>query len=1187
MNNNDVILIKKLQNGLELFACSLYNVTSTKKNFFVTEQHDKLMKKIVKLDEDKVLEQLVIRFVSECKSSYREIKKQNSILKLQDAFKDFDDKIETDYIAKMSINNGKQQFKPKFVEKKPLSSAWVTPEFTSTEEATKEYQHHLYSGNNNKLSFLMVYEISRILKPFGPIKPTFSIWEYIKTNCGGSNGFKLNEYFRVICQQYCKSQNINPFLEISRLLPRNQNVWKLWEDEQIDISTTKSSSSSPSHILYSAKVVPCKGKLVIHLNPPKIGVSKRYYRLYSSNRFLHIKVETDNFDGELQSQLLCPLNLFERRYEFFYAKDKIFYYFATHGIDLEPKSLWEVIDFNIPMELNHDLTISKFYSRVSLGLSNTKPTIVFQPHEIRYNVDDIIKNGHCMTDGCSAISLAAMKKVALMLGYLETPPAIQGRIGGSKGVWYLKPQEGHDNDNGVWIELRESQIKYQLRPHRVGNDEHLRTLEVINVVKSPKTPGLLNIQFIRVLENGGLSANVFIQIVKENISRIKEKVIGNENRHELISWLHDVGNITKRRINEKYMYNDDDISPEITNQEDFTNFETELKELSGVPESNYEQCIQLLSAGFTPSSCAFLAKKLTDVLIYTLSPLINKYKIEVPLSRTLICIADPSGTLQPGEIFIQLDKYAGIDPRTGLPFGVIEGYVILARNPCLLPSDIIKVKAVKNQYLKNYYNLVIFPINVKPGEGSLANHLSGGDYDGDKIFCCWDPRIVTPFQNSLLLPLDPNVKEAFEKNNIRLQDVLSRYKQPSTRARKLQEVILYIYLSDPPLGLYDWFHRLHSNKYGLSNPRSIYFAQMCAQLVDATKQGLKIKQDVLKIDKESVFQLPIPKWMGKGDLIKNEKKRNLNVEKREGDEKMREGEQEENNDKMLNEIKKSVMDILYISVENEKKVLGNESFTVANNQSETLDSHIRLFWLHEMELANKIEDDGAYKSDLLLIGNFTHKLVQDYNTRYYDKIKKKNEAEMMAKTSSTTTSIETTPERKKSTSSIKNKTTSKLFNDKRVEKDHSIEYEFLHKFMMNPPVVQYKSNRLKYISRVNFWDPHVLFELQLKSSALYMNSFLKKDTGQCCWMLAFRTLCNIKAMMMEFEQSSVLGGPRFIIDEVWNTLKVDKKWLEKEHNNTEYYDGNYDNNSANSGSSVGIINDNINNISNIAGDSIS
>ena len=76
-----------------------------------------------------------------------------------------------------------------------------------------------------------------------------------------------------------------------------------------------------------------------------------------------------------------------------------------------------------------------------------------------------------------------------------------------------------------------------------------------------------------------------------------------------------------------------------------TNFESELKELSGISESIYEQCIQLLSAGFTPSGCAFLAKKLKDVLAYTLSPLINQYKIEVPLSRTLICIADPTGTL--------------------------------------------------------------------------------------------------------------------------------------------------------------------------------------------------------------------------------------------------------------------------------------------------------------------------------------------------------------------------------------------------------------------------------------------------------------------------------------------------------------------------------------------------------------
>ena len=73
-----------------------------------------------------------------------------------------------------------------------------------------------------------------------------------------------------------------------------------------------------------------------------------------------------------------------------------------------------------------------------------------------------------------------------------------------------------------------------------------------------------------------------------------------------------------------------------------------------------------------------------------------------------------------------------------------------------------------------------------------------------------------------------------------------------------------------------------------------------------------------------------------------------------------------------------------------------------------------------------------------------------------------------------------------------------------------------------------------------------------------MNSFIKKKTGQCCWMLGFRTLCNIKAMMMEFEKKSILGEPRYVIDEIWSTLKVDKKWLKKEYSNNKHYDNNDD-----------------------------
>lgn len=45
--------------------------------------------------------------------------------------------------------------------------------------------------------------------------------------------------------------------------------------------------------------------------------------------------------------------------------------------------------------------------------------------------------GEVMTDGNAAISRSAMIGVAEVLGLAEVPSAVQARIGGSKGVWYI------------------------------------------------------------------------------------------------------------------------------------------------------------------------------------------------------------------------------------------------------------------------------------------------------------------------------------------------------------------------------------------------------------------------------------------------------------------------------------------------------------------------------------------------------------------------------------------------------------------------------------------------------------------------------------------------------------------------------------------------------------------------------
>ncbi|CAG8639807.1 9370_t:CDS:1, partial [Acaulospora morrowiae] len=72
-----------------------------------------------------------------------------------------------------------------------------------------------------------------------------------------------------------------------------------------------------------------------------------------------------------------------------------------------------------------------------------------------------------------------------------------------------------------------------------------------------------------------------------------------------------------------------------------------------------------------------------------------------------------------------------------------------------------------------------------------------------------------------------------------------------------------------------------------------------------------------------------------------------------------------------------------------------------------------------------------------------------------------------------------------------------------------------------------------------------MFELMLKASALYTTMCTSKPEGTCCWKLAFRALCNIKARMVQREKNGIIGGPRCVVDEVWNSLNVDKGWTNR------------------------------------------
>ncbi|CAG8698193.1 3235_t:CDS:2, partial [Ambispora leptoticha] len=771
----------------------------------------------------------------------------------------------------------------------------------------------------SKFPFEKAFEIIRFMKPFGKLDWMAIDW------CALSRISTANIYDEIYKNH-----------PIIQMLPKKASN-STWEPPKLV------NGENDTAIIFSAVLEWTSKEHHLSLNPPKRGPSKRFYRKFGSDRFLSLKVDADlqklnpNELEKLKRLLLKPIILAGRTFELLYGKDNTIFYFATRGKNIKKTSIYKLIDWHIPFKGdNLNMSVSKFVSRIALGLSDTRPTVIFQPTEIRRVKDVTSADGnHCLTDGCGAISLLAMRKVAEVMSWTETPCALQGRIGSAKGIWFLDPNL--DISSGIWIELRESQVKFDVwcGDEDRFSDEALRTLDVVKVIKLPSTPGYLNTQYIRVLGCGGVEQEVFLRLVLRQINEYKSKIVGCNDPLELIKWIEENFNIMGMRLDEEKnakIYDDSLLETSSNNSSLLEEF-GEQAISSGFPLSTHERCLQLLQAGFTPQNCPYLAKELTGIMTRELNMLTSKFRIQVPLSRVLTCIADPTGTLNPGEIFIQLDARAGLDVRTLLPFGVIEGDVIVTRTPCLLPSDICKVRAVNNPNLSKYSNIVIFPIKTQqPNDGSLASRLSGGDYDGDTIFCCWEPSIVGPFRNSPILGTQSAVKDAILVDKTKIQDILSTEKPQIS----LQEKILDIHINDltKKLNLYSHFHDLCVERYGVQHRKSIYFAQMCGHLVDALKQGLTVKENVFIQDSALFHSDSTPLWMMER---REQKKKKRNKERKLPDVPIEDiSHQSLTNTGFLNRLLSSMRELL--------ADVSSPGFTIAPNATMEIDNGITMLF---------------------------------------------------------------------------------------------------------------------------------------------------------------------------------------------------------------------------------------------------
>jgi len=70
---------------------------------------------------------------------------------------------------------------------------------------------------------------------------------------------------------------------------------------------------------------------------------------------------------------------------------------------------------------------------------------------------------------------------------------------------------------------------------------------------------------------------------------------------------------------------------------------------------------------------------------------------------------------------------------------IIEGKLVVSRNPCTHPGDVRLLKGVNRPEFRHLFNVVVFP---STGDRPLCNMMSGGDLDGDVYFVCWNNLIT-------------------------------------------------------------------------------------------------------------------------------------------------------------------------------------------------------------------------------------------------------------------------------------------------------------------------------------------------------------------------------------------------------------------------------------------------------------
>ena len=129
----------------------------------------------------------------------------------------------------------------------------------------------------------------------------------------------------------------------------------------------------------------------------------------------------------------------------------------------------------------------------------------------------------------------------------------------------------------------------------------------------------------------------------------------------------------------------------------------------------------------------FFIKLLVTCIYNVIRELLDRTRVYVSSdkARNMFGIVDEYAVLEEGEVFIQYTRLPEHTlertERTADERIILEGDVVVTKNPCHHPGDLRVFKAVNRKELRHLVDCIVFP---QKGRRPHPNEISGSDLDG-------------------------------------------------------------------------------------------------------------------------------------------------------------------------------------------------------------------------------------------------------------------------------------------------------------------------------------------------------------------------------------------------------------------------------------------------------------------------